>query len=251
MEEKLSDLTEVVKKLSERLESIECKVCDTRTVNHETGSSGQGPDLNNPGSEASASPSGDIQRQFEVIRDSLNRIQLPADCKVNDSQQGIKSKCKSTLKVVAKTARFAETGLKAISCLTQDPVSGNYVIPPAELDRLYVIFQAQVNYLQAEYSGLVVRSTFDEETGRLFRSFQNNAQAFSDRSLQNVRLAAELASLSARTRGSSNRGQRANYSYASQRRPFGRGGGRGFRTYHPSQQATPNFPDRPIETPDT
>ena len=50
-------------------------------------------------------------------------------------------------------------------------------------------------FLQAEYSAFVVNSTFNAETSRLFRSFENNASAFSESSLRNIRVAAELSSI--------------------------------------------------------
>ncbi|GFS18638.1 transposase [Elysia marginata] len=118
--------------------------------------------------------------------------------RVNDSAVGIKIDSKPVLKVVSKSARFAETGLKIPGNLPQDP-QGQYSITENDIESLYTVFYAQVNYLQGEYSNLVVRSTFDDETSRLFRSFENNTQAFSERSLTNVRLAAELSALSTRS----------------------------------------------------
>ena len=41
----------------------------------------------------------------------------------------------------------------------------------------------------------MVKSNFNDETSRLFRSFENNFVAFSDDSLINVRIAAELAAV--------------------------------------------------------
>ena len=161
---------------------------------------GPGPNSSPLGS---ASPSEfDIQKRFENLRDSLSRIQLPPDCKVNESQQGIKSECKPALKVISKTARFAEAGLKLISQYSPSDAE-EYALTSADIEKLYIIiFQAQINYLQGEYSSLVVRSTFDEETSRLFRAFQNNSQALSEMTLNNVRLAAKLTSkLSRHSRG--------------------------------------------------
>lgn len=197
------------------------------------------------GSDTNSPSEFDIQKRFDNVREGLSRIQLPPDSKVCESQQGIKADCKSTLKVISRSARFAETGLKLMSRFCQDDQSGNFIISPADMDKLYIIFQAQVNYLQAEYSGLVVRSTFDEETSRLFRAFQNNSQAFSERSLNHVRLAAELTSISTRhssnARSAGHRGQRSSFG----RRPFGRVN-RGFARggYYPFEQSS-TFPERP------
>ena len=192
---------------------------------------GLGPDSNQPSSIAYDSDNAflDIQRQFESLRDRLSRIQIPSYCKVNDSAVGIKSECKPTLKVITKSARFAETGLRVLAVL-QGPHQGQYTLTENDLQSIYTIFYAQVNYLQSEYSNLVVRSTFDDETGRLFRSFENNTQAFSQRSLTNVRLTAELSALSNRTssRSSTNsrtntfrgRGQTFNAAHSYPRQPY-------------------------------
>ncbi|GFO42658.1 hypothetical protein PoB_006916300 [Plakobranchus ocellatus] len=63
----------------------------------------------------------DIQRQFDSLRDILSRVQIPAYCKVKDSAVGIKTDCKPVLKVINKSARFAETGLKILGNLPQEP----------------------------------------------------------------------------------------------------------------------------------
>ena len=250
-------LSEVLNVLSAQLERLETKVDNQQQANNEhltnppfsTGDTAgtnavplqQGPGPNTTTLGSASPPEFDIQKKFDSLKDSLAKIQLPPECKVNESQQGIKSDCKPPLKIITKTARFAETGLKLISQLnTQNPDSELYTLTATDIEKLYIIFQAQINYLQSEYSGLVVRSTFDEETSRLFRAFQNNSQAFSERSLNNVRLAAELTSISSRhSRGSSSRGFRGNSSY---RRSFGnRGGPRTSRGFHPPD-VTSTFP---------
>ena len=250
-------LCEVLNGLSAQLERLEAKVDSQQQANNteppfsdntartETVTlqqeQGPGPNTSLLGS---ASPSEiDIQKKFDSLKDSLAKVQLPPECKVNESQQGIKADCKPPLKIITKTARFAETGLKIISQLNaQDSESELYTLTAADIEKLYIIFQAQINYLQSEYSGLVVRSTFDEETSRLFRAFQNNSQAFSERSLTNVRLAAELTSMSSRhSRGSSSRGFRGNSSSSFRRGFGGRGGARSSRGFHPPD-VTSTFP---------
>ena len=62
-----------------------------------------------------------------------------------------------------------------------------------ELAALFTISAAQIRFLQSEFASLVVRNTFDEETSRLFKSFENHASAFNSSSLQNLRIAADLA----------------------------------------------------------
>lgn len=133
----------------------------------------------------------DVHRDFESLRDSHSRVTLPSHLKVNDSTRGIKNEFKPTLNILSKCARYAETGLKVL---------GSNPAPDTELlEKLFTVLSAQISFLQAEYSNLVVRSTFNEETSRLFRSFENNTGAFSQTALNNVRIAAELASYTNQT----------------------------------------------------
>ncbi|GFR62606.1 hypothetical protein ElyMa_000135100 [Elysia marginata] len=102
----------------------------------------------------------------------------------------------------------------------------------SDLDSIFVALAAEVNFLQSGLAALVVKSTFNEDTSRIFRSFKNNQGSFSEASLQNVRVAAELAAAQSRfskghsqSRGSCARGRYrggGNYSFWS--RPFRRDG---------------------------
>ena len=100
---------------------------------------------------------------------------------------------------MSKCARFAETGLKVLTTLPDERDSSSVSVRREDLESIFVVFAAQINFLQSEYAGLVVKSTFNDETPRIFRSFENNASSFSRQSLQNVRIAAELASIHGRT----------------------------------------------------
>ena len=103
-----------------------------------------------------------------------------------------------TLKVISKCARHTETGLKLLSTLQQTS-DGYCKLSEDDMQGLFVIFASQANFLQSEYTSIVVNSTFNAETSRIFRSFENNNAAFSNNSLRNVRIAAELAALANRT----------------------------------------------------
>ena len=67
------------------------------------------------------------------------------------------------------------------------------------------VWQQKSIFLQSEYTSLVVKATFDTETERIYRQFENNSTTFSDISLQNVRVAAELAAVLNRGQSSTNR----------------------------------------------
>ena len=68
-------------------------------------------------------------------------------------------------------------------------------INKSDPEKLFIVFNAQCEYLKLEYASLVVKSNCNDETSRLFRSFKNNSAAFSDDSLRNVRIAVELAAV--------------------------------------------------------
>jgi len=208
-------MEEALKQLTDRLAAIETRL---DTLSHQSSNSGSdhagsplpagdsisGSTVNNVNTNNHDS-TGDslqgaigeinVQREFEQVRDAVSRIQLPANLKVNDSAAGINKECKATLKVLNKSARYAETGLKVLAS------SPSTTLSEQEVHMLYTVLHAQVNFLQGEYSSLVVKSTFDDETSRVFRSLESNSTAFSERSLNNVRLAAELTSIRARATG--------------------------------------------------
>ena len=133
-----------------------------------------------------------IQKDFDQIKDKYSKISLPQHLRVHDPITGIKTECRPSLKIINKTARFAETALKIISKLCPTVVA----YENEEINDLFAVFQAQINFLQSEYSGLVVKSTFDEETSKLFKSLELNSSVFNEKSLNNIRVAAELASIS-------------------------------------------------------
>ena len=122
----------------------------------------------------------DILKDFDRVKDCLAKVTLPSNLKVQD--------------IIPKSARFAETSLKQLSvisaCQQEDKT---VVVSNEELAALFTISAAQIRFLQSEFASLVVRNTFDEETSRLLKSFENHASAFNSSSLQNLRIAADLA----------------------------------------------------------
>ena len=95
-------------------------------------------------------------------------------------------------------------------------------------EQLSVILQAAIAYNQQEYQAIVVGSTFDQETTKYFRVMQKSENCFSPQALGNLKLAAEIASVSANRQSAG-----ANVSYTSYSRtsPQGRGRGRGNNFY--------------------
>ncbi|GFO31450.1 hypothetical protein PoB_005795500 [Plakobranchus ocellatus] len=62
-----------------------------------------------------SSSAADILKDFSRLRDSLVRIPVPNNFKVNHTTTGIKQDCRGILRVLSKCARFAETGLKVLT----------------------------------------------------------------------------------------------------------------------------------------
>ena len=242
LESKVDALTDSLNKLIEKVnssgQSAQLTSDESANVNTNNGSS----DLNQnsslpqvefgPGEQFGAA-NFEFQKEYERVRDSLTRVQLPPSLKVHDSSTGIKQECKGALKVISKCARYSETAIKILETIpTPVDQCPTLTIKREDLSNLFVVTAAQINFLQSEFASLVVRSTFDQETSRIFRSFENNSSTFSNASLHNVRIAAELAAAQSRLTPSYNRGQRGrgfnyNRSRGSWNNRFHSFGGRG------------------------
>lgn len=119
---------------------------------------GIGPDNNEnsrvpTNQQASASRRNiETQRQFDSIKESLSKVSLPTQLKLNESAAGIKQEQKPTLKVITKSARFAETALRHLAHLTatkQDD-SSCFVLNEEDMSIFYTIFSSQQQFLQSE-----------------------------------------------------------------------------------------------------
>ena len=194
-------------------------------------------------------------KEFDQVKDSVARVSLPQHLKLVDSSAGIKAESKPTLKIISKTARIAETGFKILSTLTptnsnnSDTRPDSVTVSQDNLGALFTLFAAQMQFLQQEYANIVVKNTFDEETSRLFRQFENHTSAFSSSQLANVRVAAELAAVSSRQNRRRGREDRGSFSGGFQRgtTAFRRNFSRRPGIYYP---ATPN-PGFPNNRPDS
>ena len=219
-------------------DSVNDSISRSKTV--QTGSEPNVYEVGPTGSVPGASHH-DTYKEFESVKDSVARIALPPWLKIHDTQSGIRQEHKATLKVISKCARFTETGIKLLSTFQKE--DGKFTLSEDDIGALYTTFSAQAYYLQAEYSSLVVKSAFDDETSRLYQSLENNTSAFSRQSLDNIRIAAELAAISGRgrRRGQTERGRgqvgrgRGDYRSRDVRPEFPRGpfGSQGRGNYNP------------------
>jgi len=201
-----------------------------RTPQETEGPRGSGQPRSREHSPASANRSGapvlnhasddeSLQRDFEVLKDCLQRVKLPQDCKLVDtiSKQGIKKDDQSTLSVISKGARYVETALKWMS--TQDEQT-----PPNYSD-LLTILMAHMQFLSAEYSALVVKGTFDQETAKIFKCLQKNTLSFRGDALQHLRDAAQIGAARAQVtpQNSGNYGNYGNRQRGQGQQNYGRG----------------------------
>ncbi|GFR88390.1 hypothetical protein ElyMa_000769000 [Elysia marginata] len=156
--------------------------CESRPEHTQAAQHSEQTRVHNIDNATAAYSAQDKLKQYEHLRDRLSKVQVPPQFKVADSSTGIKQEHRPTLKVVSKCARHAETGLKLLSTLTQDQ-DGSFYLAEDDMQGLFLTFASQTNFLQSEYASLVVNSTFNAETSRLFCSFENNIEAFNDSSL--------------------------------------------------------------------
>ena len=97
-------------------------------------------------------------------------------------------------------------------CALLSPGIGSliYMSRKFEHGKINTISTANIQFVQSEYANIVVKNSFDEETARLFKAFENHSSAFPDASLNSLRVAAELSA--ARDRAQVQRGRGANRS---------------------------------------
>lgn len=156
-----------------------------------------------------------IQQEFTVIKDSLQRVRLSNELKVNDSSVGIQRADQPRHKVVSKCARYAETLIKLLSSLNAETVS------QGDIQDLLTICIAQVRYLQEEQSMMLVNSSFGGNVERLYRTLRNNSAQFSPESLETLQAAVVLGGHAQNNpgnqRGQNYRGQGQNQGYRTPR----------------------------------
>jgi hypothetical protein len=210
---------------------------------------GSSPAAGIPSGFASSTAEVHIERGYENIKDSLNKVRLPDELRVYDSKTGIARDNHPAVNILSKCARYCETALKQLSIIVTKHES-RVEIDSGDLQKLFTVLQAQIVHLQGEYAGLLVKSKFDDQTANLFKCLEKNQSAFTEQSLQNLRCAAEITAASSRNSASS-RG-RGNPNYFN-RGPRGRGrGNSGFQDNYqqftnrdfPSRRYNPTAPQR-------
>ena len=88
----------------------------------------------NPSPPSSGACSG---ATFDQIKEKYSRHSLPPHLRVHDPAAGIRSECKPALKILSKSARYAETALKILSelCPQHIPQENPEI---NDLDKIYI-----------------------------------------------------------------------------------------------------------------
>lgn len=234
VEEKIDSLTSLMQRIDCRLSKLEgASINPSHISDHEPDENCHIParhGQNLPatqGQERVVSPAGAvggptvpdtadfIQEEYATLKDSLQRIKLPQDQRLNDSRAGVNRAEQPIYNVVVKCARYIETALKWTG--VQEPYSSS----AEDLVQLHTILLANMRYLQCEYQAIIVQSQFDKDTSKFFRSLQKDNSTFSDSALRNLRAAVEVSAIRGRMHTSDN--TRRGY-YSNRGRGY-RGGG--------------------------
>ena len=124
--------------------------------------------------------------------------------------------------LIAYLSKYSETVLKIIS----DGRSS----PEAQLENILVISLAQQRYLQEEYANLLVNTSFNSQTAKLFCQLQKNTSLFPAQSLANLQAAATISAAASSQSQTSNTNRGSSYTPGHSYRG-GRGSYRGGRSW--------------------
>jgi hypothetical protein len=136
-------------------------------------------------SEPPLSP--DVQGEFQSIKDSVQKVQLPPEYRVNDAgnRSGIKKTDQVWANSIARSARYVETSLKLMASASGSSASSD--IKQEDVEKLFVVQLAHIKFLQEEFQSVLVKGMFDENTGRVFRTLQKNTSPLSPEAVQTLR----------------------------------------------------------------
>lgn len=130
---------------------------------------------------------GEVHQDFEAIRDSLIRVRLPNDFRLNESKAGIPQKEREHAAVIAKGACFIETNLKILGEIQNNIGEPDTV---AELlDHLLTCNSAAIKYFREEYQGLYVGGKWGGETKQVFKSLRRGTSNLTPDAIEDYKTA--------------------------------------------------------------
>lgn len=133
----------------------------------------------------------DIQEEFRIISDSVSKIRLRPEQRLND-KGNVKQSLRSTAQILKRCARYTETTLKLLG--KADPEGDNIQI----LSDLYVCASAEINYLQDEFANLLAENRYGADAAGVFRDLQSNTSVFTQDRVEKLKSAVELQAAHAR-----------------------------------------------------
>ena len=149
--------------------------------------SGNDQGLNPPSSELDLSISTeDIQGEFRRVKDSYTKVTLPPEIRLNAERVGIKREDQPKYNILVNSAKYSETVLKIIAASKGQVNAENTA-------QIITCLTAHQQFLKDEYSNLLVKTNFNQETANLFRHLQRNQSAFPQSAISNLQSAATIA----------------------------------------------------------
>lgn len=142
----------------------------------------------NPSASAALHPvpqGQDIQQEYLSLADTVNRVKLVPELRLND-RGTVKTSLRSHLNTVKRCGKYAETTLKLLSTLE----AGN--VTERDLSELHLCAHAQILYLQDEVANLLAESRYGTDTAGVFRDLQTNTSVFTPERVATLKSALEL-----------------------------------------------------------
>ena len=91
-------------------------------------------------------------QEIDRIKESLSKVSLLQELKLNDSAAGIKQDSKNVLKVLSKVGRYTETTLKKISVIAaRNKVDNCFNVLEYKLANFFTMASGLMQFIQGEY----------------------------------------------------------------------------------------------------
>jgi hypothetical protein len=143
----------------------------------------------------------DIQEEFRIISDSVSKIRLRPEHKLND-KGNVKQSLRNTAQILKRCSRYTETILKLLGRV--DPAKPDI----QSFGDLFVCATAEISYLQDEYANLLAENRYGPDTASVFRDLQSNTSLFNQERVEKLRSAVELQGAYARSQENRSGGNR-------------------------------------------
>ena len=127
----------------------------------------------------------DVQQEYQALADSVSRIKLVPDLKLNEKGT-VKASLRTQANIVKKCGRYVETTLKVLSRIEAGDVA------ESQLTELFLCAHAQMLYLQDEYANVLAESRYGTDTAGIFRDLQTNTSVFTPTRIDRLKSAIEL-----------------------------------------------------------